>query len=251
MLKKMYDWTLHWANTRYGNIALILLSFMESSFFPIPPDVLLIALVLASHEKTSVKMPDIPECKTLWAAIKFLLVFSIQSTIIFLKNFKILFRTFPGSKAFKYARNCTIASVIGGLFGYAIGMYLWYSNTGAGEFSAIANFFFTHIPGFTIPLFEKIRILYKDWDFWIVFTAGFTPIPYKVFTITAGVCKINIFTFSLASIIGRAGRFYIVAFMLWVFGDGIKTFIDKYFNILSLVFVALIILGFAAIKLLV
>lgn len=190
---------LHWAETPYGPIALFILAFAEASFFPIPPDALLIALVLGAR-----------------------------------------------SKAFKFAANSTIASVLGALLGYAIGHYMWWGTS--NEFSGLAIFFFDNIPGFTHDVFYRVKNLYEEWDFWIVFTAGFTPIPYKVFTISSGAFEISLIPFVIASIISRAGRFFLVAFLIWKFGEQIKGFIDKYFNWLAIGFTVLLVGGFAVIK---
>lgn len=198
-IRIIYDWVLHWAQTPYGPLALFLLAFAESSFFPIPPDALLIALALGAR-----------------------------------------------SKSFKFAAVCTIASILGALLGYAIGYFVWWE--GVNEFSAVANFFFTNIPGFTEQLFFEVKGLYDKWNFWIIFTAGFTPIPYKVFTITGGAFNVNIFLFIIASLVGRAGRFFLVSFLIWKFGAHIQGFIDKYFNWLAIVFSVLLIGGFILIK---
>ncbi|MCX8104380.1 MAG: DedA family protein [Ignavibacterium album] len=198
-LRKLYDWVLHWAETPYGPIALFILAFAESSFFPIPPDALLIALVLGAT-----------------------------------------------NKAFKLALNCTIASVLGALFGYTIGHFLWW--TPSNEFTSIAMFFFNNIPGFTEKLFFDVQKMYDKYDFWIVFTAGFTPIPYKVITISSGAFNINMLMFIIASVISRGARFFLVAFLIWKFGPQIRIFIDKYFNWLAIAFTVLLIGGFVAIK---
>lgn len=198
-IRKIYDWVLHWAETPYGPAALFILAFAESSFFPIPPDALLIALALGVR-----------------------------------------------SKSFKFAAICTTASVLGALLGYGIGYFVWWD--GLNEFSNVANFFFANIPGFTQELFYKVKELYDEWNFWIIFTAGFTPIPYKVFTITGGAFNVNLFLFIIASIIGRAGRFFLVAFLIWKFGKQIESFIDKYFNWLAIGFTFLLIGGFVGIK---
>lgn len=198
-LKKMYEWVLKWAETPYGPIALFILAFVESIFFPIPPDVLLIALALGTP-----------------------------------------------TKSFKFALNCTIGSVTGAFIGYAIGHYSWI--TANGEFTVFANFFFNNIPGFSVDLFNSIKALFYQWDFWVIFTAGFTPIPYKVFTITAGVFDINLMMFFIASIISRGARFFIVAYLIWKFGPSIKRFIEKYFNVLALGFTTFLIGGFVLIK---
>ena len=199
ILKNLYDWVLHWAETPYGPIALFLLSFAESSFFPIPPDPLLIALVLGAR-----------------------------------------------TKAFRFALNCAIASVFGALLGYAIGYFAWW--TPSGDFTSVANFFFSNIPGFTQDRFFVVKELYDKWNFWIVFTAGFTPLPYKVFTISGGAFDINLFLFVLASIISRSARFFLVAGLIWKYGEEIKSFIDKYFNLLAILFTVLLIGGFILIK---
>lgn len=198
-IRNIYDWVLHWAETPYGPIALFLLAFAESSFFPIPPDALLIALALGLRKKS-----------------------------------------------FYFAGLCTVASVLGAIFGYAIGHYVWWNNS--NEFSEVANFFFANIPGFTQDLFYKVKELYDEWNFWIIFTAGFTPIPYKVFTVTGGAFNVNLILFIIASIIGRAGRFFLVSFLIWKFGEQIKGFIDKYFNWLAIGFTVLLIGGFVGIK---
>ncbi len=198
-LKKMYDWVLKWSETPYGPLALFILAFVESVFFPIPPDILLIALALGSQKKS-----------------------------------------------FLFALNCTIGSFLGAFVGYGLGYYTWIGAN--GEFTGFANFFFNNIPGFTIGLYESIRQLYNEWDFWVIFTAGFTPIPYKVFTVTAGVFDINLAMFSLASIISRGARFFLVAFLIWKFGPSIKQFIERYFNTLAMGFTGILIGGFVVIK---
>lgn len=200
LVRKLYDWVLSWAETKYGAYALFLLAFAESSFFPIPPDALLIALVLGAR-----------------------------------------------TKAFQYAANCTIASVTGALLGYAIGHFLWWSQP--GEFSTLAHFFFNNVPSFTEDTFFKIKSLYDNYNFWIIFTAGFTPLPYKVFTVSGGAFEINILMFVIASIVSRGARFFLVAWLIWKFGPQIKNFIDKYFNKLAILFTVLLIGGFVVIKL--
>jgi membrane protein YqaA with SNARE-associated domain len=198
-LRRIYDWVLHWAKTPYGGIALFILAFAESSFFPIPPDVLLIALCLGAQ-----------------------------------------------AKAFRYATICTVGSIAGAMAGFAIGYFVWWSSP--GEFSSVATFFFEHIPGFTEAAFYDIKSLYDEYNFWIIFTAGFTPIPYKVFTISAGAFNINLFWFIVASVLSRGGRFFLIAFLIWKFGPQIERFIDKYFNILAIAFTILLVGGFILIK---
>lgn len=189
--RRLYDWVLHWAHTPHGAIALFILAFAESSFFPIPPDVLLIALVLGARQK--------------W---------------------------------WKFAANCTIASVFGGIGGYLIGLGLM--DTVGQKIIA-----FYHAEKY----YEQVTGWYQQYDYWIVFAAAFTPIPYKVFTIASGAFHMNVIGFALVSIVGRGMRFFIVASLLYKFGPPMQRFIDKYFNLLCLAFVILLVGGFAVIKL--
>ncbi len=198
-LRKLYDWMLHWAETKYGVPALFLLAFAESSFFPIPPDVLLIPLALGAR-----------------------------------------------SKAIRFALVCSVASIVGGIAGYGIGYFSWWS--GAEAYSAVALFFFNHIPGFTEQVFLNIQEKYEIYNFLIVFTAGFTPIPFKIITISAGAFSVNFPMFLLASTVSRSARFFLVALLIRQFGEPITVFIDKYFNVLSIIFTLLLIGGFLVLK---
>jgi membrane protein YqaA with SNARE-associated domain len=190
MLRKLYDWVLHWAETPYGTWALFLLAFCESSFFPIPPDILLIALAIALPRK-----------------------------------------------ALTYAWVCSIGSVLGGCFGYLIG---WQFMHAIGD--RIINFYGL------VDKFDKIELLYRTHDAWAIGIAGFTPIPYKVFTISAGAFQINFVVFVLASLVSRSARFFLVGGMIYLFGPKIQPFIERYFNILVVVFTVLLIGGFFLIK---
>ena len=198
-LRRLYDWILHWAETKYGVPALFLLAFAESSFFPIPPDVLLIPLALGAR-----------------------------------------------SKAIRFALVCSVASIVGGIAGYGIGYFSWWS--GAEAYSAVALFFFNHIPGFTEQVFLNIQEKYEIYNFLIVFTAGFTPIPFKIITISAGAFSVNFPMFLLASTVSRSARFFLVALLIRQFGEPITAFIDKYFNVLSIIFTLLLIGGFLVLK---
>jgi len=198
-VRRLYDWVLHWADTKYGIPALFLLAFAESSFFPIPPDVLLIALALGAR-----------------------------------------------SKALRFALVCSAASILGGIVGYGIGYFSWWN--GAESYSVVAMFFFNHIPGFSEEVFINIQKKYEIYNFLIVFTAGFTPIPFKIITISAGAFSVNFPMFLLASTISRSARFFLVALLIRKFGEPITAFIDKYFNILSIIFTILLIGGFLVLK---
>ena len=201
-LKNLYNWVLSWSNSRWGAFALFFLAFIESSFFPIPPDVLLIALCLGSR-----------------------------------------------SKSIYYVIVCSLGSALGGIFGYSIGYFLWWNS--AQEFSQFANFFFNTIPGFSAEIFFDIKQKYEEWNFWVIFVSGFTPIPFKVFTVSAGAFNINFNLFLIASLIARSARFLIIGGLIWRFGEPIRSFIDKYFNILAFIFSFLLIGSFFIIKYLV
>jgi len=198
MIKNIYNWVLSWGESSYAGSILFFLALAESTIFPIPPDVLLIALAVGNQKK-----------------------------------------------ALYFALFCTIGSIIGGVIGYYIGNYLWWNGN---VFSDIALFFFQHIPGFTEKVFFNIKNEYDLYGFAIIFMAGFTPIPYKVFTISAGAFSISLPMFILASIISRGARFFIVAVLIKYFGIRIKDFVNKYFNILSFIFVILLFGSFYIIK---
>ena len=151
-------------------------------------------------------------------------------------------------KALYFAFLCSISSIVGGVIGYFVGKSLWWSIPGI-EYSAIANIFFDYVPGFTDDSFNHIKILYDNWDFWIVFTAGFTPIPFKLITISSGTFNINFMMFVIASIISRSARFFLLAILIRIFGERIRLFIEKYFNLLAILFTVMLIGGFAIIKL--
>ncbi len=193
IVKRLYDWMLSWGESRWGAVALFLFAFAESSFFPIPPDVLLIALCLGAV-----------------------------------------------ARSFRFAAICTAGSILGAMLGYAIGFFAW--QTTAGEYTALAHFFFNHV--FSVEAFEKVGALYDQYNFWIVFTAGFTPLPYKIFTITGGLFHINFVMFLIASIFSRGLRFFLIAGLIWKFGAPIKGFIDKYFNLLAIAFTVLLVGSF-------
>ncbi len=190
MLRRLYDWVLSWAETPYGTWALFLLALAESSFFPIPPDVLLIALAIS-----------IP------------------------------------ARAFRYALICAAGSLLGGVGGYAIGY----------QFMDLIGMRIVEFYGVT-QQYDAVGNLYDRYNAWAVGIAGFTPIPYKVFTISAGAFKINFLIFFIASAISRSARFFLVAWLIYAFGPEIRQFIDRYFNILAVLFVVLLIGGFIIIK---
>ncbi len=144
------------------------------------------------------------------------------------------------SRSFRYGLICLSGSIVGAMIGYAIGFFCWH--TSAGEYTALAQWFFAHV--FSMESFVRVGELYDQYNFWIVFTAGFTPLPYKLFTITGGLFHINFVMFIVASIISRGLRFMLIAALIWKFGAPIKSFIDKYFNLLAIAFTVLLIGSF-------
>ena len=194
IVKRLYLWVLHWADTPYGTPALFCLSFAESSFFPIPPDVLQIAL--------SVSKPR---------------------------------------RSFYYAAVSVVASVLGAVLGWYIGYALW---------TSVGDFVLTHGRwlGFTQENFDLVKQKYDQWGLLAIMVAAFTPIPYKVFTIAAGVFRIPLPVLLVASILGRSARFFAVAACIFIFGPSVKELIDKYFGLATVVFTVLLIGGFVLIR---
>lgn len=192
IVRRLYDWVLSWADTRYGTPALFVIAFAESSFFPIPPDVLQLAL--------SVGKPR---------------------------------------RSFWYAAVATAGSVLGGILGWTIGFALWESMEG---------FFFDYVPGFTAENFGKVEAKYNEHAFLAIFSAAFTPIPFKVFTICSGVFEVALGTLLLASTLGRGARFFLVGSTIFFFGPKVRDLLERYFGLATFVMLALGILGIVAIK---
>jgi membrane protein YqaA with SNARE-associated domain len=193
-LKSLYLWVLHWADTPYGTPALFLLAFAESSFFPIPPDVLQIALSMSKPRRS-----------------------------------------------FYYAAISGVGSVLGGILGWFIGYALW---------SALGDFFTTYVPGCSPENIHYVGGLYRDNAFLAIFGAAFSPIPYKVFTISAGIFHeyVALGVLIVASALGRFARFFAVATCIFLFGPGIKRLLDKYFELATILFFILLVGGFLLIK---
>ena len=189
MFRKLYEWVMRLAASRHAPASLFAVSFAESSFFPIPPDVMLAPMVLAKREK-----------------------------------------------AFVYAGICTIASVLGGMLGYAIGVFL----EPVGQF--ILNVF-GHADGR-----QEFQAWFDDWGLWVILIKGATPIPYKLVTITAGFARFDLFTFIWASILTRGFRFFAVATILKYFGPAMLHEFERRLNLYSVLLLVLIIGGIVAIK---
>ena len=190
MLRRLYDWTMSLAATRHAEKGLFGVSFVESSVFPIPPDVLLIPMTIARPTK--------------W---------------------------------FRLGTICTVASVLGALLGYAIGMFL---------FESIGKWVLETYGA--LEKFDEVAAWYNTYGGWGVLFAAITPFPYKVLTIFSGATGLNLAIFVIVSIIGRGFRFYLVTWLLSKFGEPIRLFIEKYLGLLFTLFMVLLIGGFYAIK---
>ena len=191
-LRALYDWAMARAEQPHALRVLALIAFAESSVFPIPPDVLLIPMVLAA-----------------------------------------------ASRVWLIAAVATVASVLGGMLGYAIGALLFEA---IGR--PILDFY-----GY-VGQFADFQTWYNDWGAWIVFGAGLTPFPYKVITIASGATGLDFSTFTVASVLARGGRFFAVAALLWWFGAPIRRFIETNLGWLTALFFVLLFAGFLVLKLL-
>lgn len=193
MLQRIYDWTLRLAGHRHALLALAAIAFIESSIFPIPPDVLIVPMILATRQQ-----------------------------------------------AWLIAGVATVASVVGGLAGYGIGYFL-FEEIGR----PLLDFY-----GYQ-DKFEVFRDYYHAWGAWIVAGAGLTPFPYKVITIASGVASLDLATFTIASVLSRGARFFLLAALLWYFGPPIRAFIEKNLGMVTTVFFALLLGGFVVARLLI
>ena len=191
LLRKLYDWTLEKSKDPKASWFLAIISFSESSFFPIPPDIILIPMIIAKR-----------------------------------------------AKAWFFAFICTISSVLGGVAGYLIGYFFYLT---IGEFIIEFYSYQSEYSDFQTKYEGEIWL-------WCVFFAGLTPFPFKIITIASGALKINIISFITIALVSRGLRFYLVATLLKFFGNYIKEYIDKYFNILTFVFFILLIGGFIFFK---
>lgn len=192
-IRFLYDWVLSWAHSKFGTIALAAVSFMESSFFPIPPDVLQLAL--------SVERPR---------------------------------------RSFYYAFVSAIASVLGAALGWYIGYALW---------GSLEHVFVPAI--ISESVMEQVNKFFDEWGMIALFVAAFTPIPFKAFTISSGIGGMSLPLVLLSSLVGRSLRFFLMASLIFFLGPRVKTWIDKYFGLLTFALLVLLVGGFACLKFLV
>lgn len=191
LVRNIYNAVINLSANKHALFWLFVISFVESSFFPIPPDIMLIPMILATPKQ-----------------------------------------------AWKIAGVCTLASVTGAYFGYIIGFYF---------FELVAEPLLSFY-GY-LDKFNEFKNLYSEYGAWIVFGAGITPFPYKIITIASGVVHLNLFIFTIASIIARGLRFFVIAWLLKVYGEKMRSFIEKNLGWLSVLFLILLIGGFLLIKL--
>ncbi len=189
-MRRLYDWVIRLAGHPRAIPAMGVVSFAESSFFPIPPDVMLVPMILANRQK-----------------------------------------------AFTIALVCTVCSVLGGLLGYAIGFY-FFETLGAWVVKTY---------GLQAGL-EKFRDEFARYGIWVILIKGLTPIPYKLVTIASGAAHFDLFTFVWASIVTRGARFFLVAALLWKFGEPIRAFIEKRLTLVMWLFLFALVGGFVAVK---
>jgi membrane protein YqaA with SNARE-associated domain len=190
MLRRLYDWTLSLAARPSAPYALAVVSFAESSFFPVPPDVMLVPMMLAR--------PD---------------------------------------RAWTYALICTVTSVVGGVLGYLIGLFL-YDSIGSWLFQ-----FYGLTDGA-----EAFRKAYAEYGHWVILLKGLTPIPYKLVTITSGFASYSLFWFVVLSIVTRGARFFFIALLMTRFGPAIKSMIDRHFNLIAALAIVALVGGFVAFR---
>ena len=190
MLQRLYDWTMRLAASPYALWALVGVAFVESSIFPIPPDLLLIPMILAAR-----------------------------------------------SDAWRLATIATLSSVAGGFVGYAIGYYAF-----AAIGVPILEFYQV------MDKYEALKTQFDKYGAWIIILKGMTPIPYKLITIASGAFDFNIVTFALASVISRSLRFFLVAALLWWFGEPVREFIERRLTLVTSAFVVLLLGGFFVLR---
>lgn len=193
MIRPLYNWMMRWSAHPRAGWALFWISFIESSVFPLPPDLMLVPMCLANR-----------------------------------------------ARAFQYAAICTAASALGGLFGYAIGYFLFET---IGQW--VIDFYGLQ------AAFDGFQAQFQYWGWWLVLGAGFTPLPYKLITIASGVFMLNIWVFIAASVISRGARFFLEAWLIRQFGAPIQGFIERYMGILTILFFICLFGGFLAVKYLV
>jgi len=132
------------------------------------------------------------------------------------------------SRAYKYALYGTLGTLFGSFLGYAIGHFAWLN--ASGNFTVVAQFMFNNVPGFSVEFYDKIKLLYDQWDFWILFVAALIPVPYKIFSISSGVFDINIIVFSIATLLSQGIKFFLMALLITKIGERAKKILEYNFK---------------------
>jgi len=278
--RRLYDWVLHWAHTRYGTPALAVLAFTESSFFPIPPDVLLMALGIARPKRSFYYATVCSIASVLGGLFGYLIGFALWNPVgapilrslrlLTPANQQVLVRSAEGGTltvgtpkgvtlhASKWSQWLGLVRPAAADEGATAQVHRALLHRDEPKATPPVGDWQYEVDQTTAPLAEngtaylmtdtyhQARALYEKYDFWIVFAAAFTPIPYKVFTILSGLMQMQLVPFLLASAIGRSMRFFLVAGLIFAFGQPVKRFIERYFNLIALLFFVLLI-GFFAI----
>ena len=278
--RRLYNWVLHWAHTPYGTPALVVLAFTESSFFPIPPDVLLMALGIARPKRSFYYATVCSIASVLGGMFGYLIGFALWNPVgaPILKSLGLLNSGHQQVVVLSAEGNMVTVGTPDGVALHASRWSQWLgvakpSEADKGATASIhRGLLHREKPSGAPPVgnwqyeveqttaamtaddtaylmtdtYHQARALYEKWDFWIVFAAAFTPIPYKVFTILSGLMQMQFVPFLLASVIGRSMRFFLVGGLIFAFGQPVKRFIDRYFNLIALLFFVLLI-GFFAI----
>jgi len=278
--RRLYDWVLHWADTPYGTPALAVLAFSESSFFPIPPDVLLMALGISKPRRSLYYALVCSLASLLGGMFGYLIGYALWNPVgaPILRSFRLLtpasqevvVRQVEGRavtveapegvelRAGKWSQWLGIAKPVRDASGAVLRVQRDLLHRDHASTAPPIGERGYELEQTTAPLapgqsaylmtdaYHQARALYDRYDFWIVFAAAFTPIPYKVFTILSGLMQMRLLPFLVASAVGRSLRFFLVGALIFAFGKPVRNFIDRYFNLVSLLFFILLV-GFFAI----
>ena len=250
--RRLYDWVLHWAHTPYGTPALAVLAFSESSFFPIPPDPLLMALALARPRRSFYYALVCSVASVVGGLFGYLIGFALwdpvgapllrslhqlgpQHTRVVVQSVEgnqVVVKEPDGDSLRVHRMQLHVAKPTGSP---PVGEMAYETEQTSAPLAVGQEVFML------TDNYHVARARYDEYGEWIVFTAAFSPIPYKVFTILSGLAQLSLVKFTIASVVGRSGRFFLVGALIFAFGEPIRRFIERYFNLLCLVFVILLV----------
>jgi len=198
-IKSLHNWSLQWANTKWGPWALFFCAFADASFLPLPTPMFFIALTLLNIKK-----------------------------------------------AYKYALFGTLGTFAGAVAGYAIGHFAWLDAN--GNFTSLAQFVLGNVPGFSETIYTSIQTMFEKWDFWILFIASFIPVPYKIFSISSGVFDVNLFMFSLATLVSQGIKFFFVSLLVIKIGPEIIKILEFKWKPIIIITTTCIVIGLIVIN---